>query len=148
MDAKMIATSKWLSYVLRYGAAENGLQKRPGGWIKLSDLEAVGRSSEYELLALLGNDTQGRFQAFCHRGKFWVRAIPGRGRGQNEEPTPPGLLPQPPPPPLWHQAATAAHPVQLGGGHATSQTPQWNGPWDSSLRPNSPVWIGSWVGQW
>jgi len=147
MDAKMIGTSKWLCYVLRYGAAENGLQKRPGGWIKLSELEAVGRSSEYELLALLGKDTQGRFQAFCNRGEFWVRAVPGRGRGQNEKPTPPGLL---------SQAATVAHPsecqydepVQLGGDHATSQTPQWNGHWGPSLRPDSPVWNGSWVGQW
>jgi RNA:NAD 2'-phosphotransferase (TPT1/KptA family) len=99
MDAKMIATSKWLAYVLRHrGAADLGLQKRPGGWLKLAELEAAGRSSAAELLVLLQSDGAGRFQAFCNRGEFWVRAAPSTplGGGHATPQTPPSLGPHSP----------------------------------------------------
>jgi RNA:NAD 2'-phosphotransferase (TPT1/KptA family) len=138
MDAKMIATSKWLAYVLRHGgAADLGLQKRPGGWLKLAELEATGRSSEIELLILLQSDKAGRFQAFCNRGEFWVRAVPGRGSRQ--EVIPANAVPPPPrhaPPP----SAASSWSTPRGGGHATPQMP--------SLGPSSAVWRGEWVGQW
>jgi RNA:NAD 2'-phosphotransferase (TPT1/KptA family) len=118
----MIATSKWLAYMLRHGgAADLGLHKRPGGWLKLAELEATGRSSEAELLVLLQSDRAGRFQAFCNRGEFWVRAVPGRGSRRED------VVMQANTPPPWH-------------------APHWNS--QSSLCPSSPVWRGEWVGQW
>jgi len=112
----MIATSKWMAYILRYGAGENGLQKRPGGWLKISDLEAIGRASEAEIFSVLSRDSSGRFQCFCHRGEFWVRAVPGRGKGPIE---PSAVLV----PPLRHADSMQHSQQDLGGGHAGPVSP-------------------------
>lgn len=133
MDTKMAKTSRWLAYVLRHGAAENGLRWRPGGWLMLSELETVGWSSEAELLALLQTDTVGRFQAFCSHGTFWLRATPGRGRGSPPEQTQ-HLLPP-------HH--TNDDQTLSGGAHHAGTTPAVVAPSRAS-----PVWTGEWVGPW
>lgn len=77
MDAKMIATSKWMSFVLRHCAHEGpAVHFEPGGWVSLLDLERAGRYSAMEILNVLEEDQAGRYEAFCSQGTFWVRATP------------------------------------------------------------------------
>lgn len=75
MDAKMIATSKWMSFILRHCTHESpAIHFEPGGWVSLLDLERAGRYSAMEILNVLEEDQAGRYEAFCSQGTFWVRA--------------------------------------------------------------------------
>lgn len=157
MDTKMIATSKWLAWVLRHGSAELGLQRRPGGWLKIAELESVGRASEAEIISILQHDSVGRFNAFCLRGTFWIRADPTRRR--KSPATQAVVVPLENPP--QQQELYPADPPQivLGGGHArpmmmalphrggNNPSSSTYGPWRPSLRPLSP-WSGSFIGMW
>ena len=153
----MVSTSKWVTWVLRHGAAELGLQKRPGGWLKIAELEAVGRTSESEIISILQHDTVGRYNAFCLRGDFWIRADPNRRRSVSSS-----LPVVPPPPPEHHHlpqqqelypADPPPPPQVLGSGHAsappsappmTMMLPRRHG----TNLPTSSVWSGSFIGSW
>lgn len=126
MDARMLSTRKWLAYVLRQGSTESGLQKRPGGWIKMTEVEGLKRASDKELFEILMLDKEGQFQTFGNKGEFWVRAVTVSGTSTEEEPHRPVM--------------ESCFTPPKGTG--------WNGHWVPSLRPCSPVWRGSWVGPW
>ena len=44
-----IRTSKYLSYILRHGAAERGLQMRPDGFVRVADLLQLAESRSRSL---------------------------------------------------------------------------------------------------
>jgi RNA:NAD 2'-phosphotransferase (TPT1/KptA family) len=62
-----IRTSKYLSYILRHGAAERGLQMRPDGFVRVSDLlqlpESRSRSLTLPILQVF-NDIYFDFERF------------------------------------------------------------------------------------
>lgn len=77
MDRKMIATSKWLAYMLRHAPESQHIRGLYNGWMRLAELERVGPYSDIEILSVLSADSKGRFEAFCSYGVFWVRATSG-----------------------------------------------------------------------
>jgi RNA:NAD 2'-phosphotransferase (TPT1/KptA family) len=74
--------SRWLAYLLRYGAANHGICLWPGGWADLHQVAALRKTSAEDITSVVLMDTSNRFQILWHGG-WWIRATPPEERASN-----------------------------------------------------------------
>ncbi|SUS07349.1 RNA:NAD 2'-phosphotransferase [uncultured Defluviicoccus sp.] len=62
MDRATTKASRRLSWLLRHGASEKGLNMDPAGWVNVGDVLAFLRTSENELERVVNTNSKRRFQ--------------------------------------------------------------------------------------
>jgi putative RNA 2'-phosphotransferase len=73
VDRQIIKKSKQLSWLLRHGAYNQGLEMDEAGWMNIDDLLAFFEMSRAELELIVSTDNKGRFQLVGRR----IRACQG-----------------------------------------------------------------------
>ena len=106
MDSYRYTMSRWLAYILRYGAADRGIYLWPGGWADLNQVATLRKTSPEDITCTVLTDADCRFQILWHGGGWWIRATPvdertggARFWGANHRLS--SSVPEPPMPELW-----------------------------------------------
>jgi putative RNA 2'-phosphotransferase len=113
-EARLVKTSKFLSYHLRHRPGELGLALAPGGWVPVQALLAASARKGFpiaceELEEVVTRNDKRRF-AFDESGTF-IRARQG-----HSTPVDLGLEPVEPPPALYHGTRDKSLPAVLREG--------------------------------
>lgn len=105
MDAHLVKKSKYLSWLLRHGAGEQGLSLDDAGWTSLEELLRVARLTREELDQIAGSDSKQRLQIDNGR----MRACQGHGRdsGVTREGLEASWTVYQSDAPVWHGTSTA-----------------------------------------
>ena len=97
MTGKQYATSRWLSYLLRYGSADNGIWLDSDGWADVRQVADLRCLKPADIVGAVTRDPECRFELLFQCG-WWVRAAPplvmrDPWTKQSSIPPPPGLGP-------------------------------------------------------